>query len=366
MNLLSNDKVVRELRRRLLRWYANHKRPLAWRESKEPYRVWVSEIMLQQTRVEQMDDYYLRFLHLFPCVADLARASEEQVLKAWEGLGYYSRARNMWKTAKKLVDERQGRLPETYDALLELPGIGPYTAAAISSIAFDRPHPVFDGNVVRVFCRLLRIEDDPRKSAIRARMIAAGEALIARDQPGDFNQALMELGACVCIPTNPRCGHSPLQDWCRAHRELDDPTQLPRKTPKKKRPHHHEIAGYLRRGDSVLVRRRPSDQMLGGLWELPGGRIHDGEKPRAALGRNLKEWLGRRPRIGIQLTEIAHGYSHFTITLSAFAATMADDPPLGKNKDWRWAEPQELEELPFDRAHRRLLDQLFAIDAAVI
>ena len=363
MNPLEDADTVAELRRGLLQWYADNKRPLAWRENKEPYRIWVSEIMLQQTRVDQMDTYYRRFLDRFPTLGDLARASEEQVLKAWEGLGYYARARNMRRAAQQVAQHRAGELPDTYEELLDLPGIGPYTAAAVSSIAFDRPHPVLDGNVTRVLCRLLRIEEDPRRTSTRARLIAAGETLISPRHPGDFNQALMELGAGVCTPLNPACECCPLQVWCRARQELDDPGRLPLRTPKKSRPHHHEVVGVIHCGSALLVTRRPSSAMLGGLWELPGGRFKRGERPPAALRRTLREQLGIAVEAGRQLAEISHGYSHFTITLSAIAATIAaGDPRTCESADWRWAGAQELNDLPFDRAHRRLLDLLASLE----
>ncbi len=359
MNLLDDPEMVADLRRVLLLWYRKNKRPLAWRKNKEPYAIWVSEIMLQQTRVDQMDAYFRRFLDRFPTLGDLARASEEQVLKAWEGLGYYARARNMCRAAQQVAKEREGVLPDTYEELLDLPGIGPYTAAAVSSIAFDRPHPVLDGNVTRVLCRVLRIEDNPRKTSIRARLIAAGETLISPEQPGDFNQALMELGAGVCTPLNPACERCPLRGWCRARQELDDPARLPLKAPKKSRPHHHEVAGVIRQDTALLVTKRPSNAMLGGLWELPGGRFKRGERPAAALRRTLREQLGISVEAGLQLAEISHGYSHFTITLSAVAATLADGHPGNREgTDWCWAGSTQLNELPFDRAHRRLLDLL--------
>ena len=359
MNPLDDPDLVADLRRALLVWYRDNKRPLAWRENKEPYRIWVSEIMLQQTRVDQMDAYYRRFLDRFPTLDDLAQASEEQVLKAWEGLGYYARARNMRRAAQQVAKYREGVLPDTYDELLDLPGIGPYTAAAVSSIAFDRPHPVLDGNVTRVLCRVLRIEEDPRKTSTRAKLIAAGETLISPEQPGDFNQALMELGAGVCTPLNPACARCPLQRWCRAQRELDDPARLPFKAPKKSRPHHHEVAGVIRQGSALLVTKRPSSAMLGGLWELPGGRLKRGERPAAALCRALQVQLGISAAAGSQLVEISHGYSHFTITLSAIAATIdGGHPGSGEVADWCWAGSAELNHLPFDRAHRRLLDLL--------
>ena len=237
VDLLGSDSRVRQFRVRLLDWYAHNKRDLPWRDSGNPYHVWISEIMLQQTRVDQMQPFFERFTAAFPTVEALAAASLEEVLKAWEGLGYYARARNLHRAAKHVVKVRGGRLPDRSEELMALPGIGPYTAAAVSSIAFDRDHPVLDGNVTRVLCRLLRLEGDPRKTAVKAELIAAGERLLARGRAGDFNQAMMELGARVCTPTSPACGECAVVEMCRAHAELEDPAQLPTKVPKPARPH---------------------------------------------------------------------------------------------------------------------------------
>ena len=279
--LLDSALQIRRFRSRLLDWYAHNKRELPWRDSGNPYHVWVSEIMLQQTRVDQMQPFFERFTAAFPTVEALADASQEEVLKAWEGLGYYARARNLHRAAQRLVEAYGGRLPERYEELVDLPGIGPYTAAAVSSIAFDRDHPVLDGNVTRVLCRILMIAGDPRKAAVKAALIAAGERLLARGRSGDFNQAMMELGARVCTPASPACGECAVMEMCRARAELDDPAQLPTKARKPARPHYEVAAGMIWKGAKLLVAQRPTDGMLGGLWEFPGGKWEPGETLKA-------------------------------------------------------------------------------------
>ncbi len=359
MSLLDDPAAIADFRDRLLAWYRAERRALEWRDSQDPYHIWVSEIMLQQTRVEQMGEYFSRFIRAFPTLGDLAAASEDQVLKAWEGLGYYARARNLHKAARHLLAQG-GRLPDTYEGLLALPGIGPYTAAAISSIAFDRDHPVLDGNVARVLCRLLRVEEDPRRSAVRAGLIAAGEKLLAPGRARDFNQAMMELGARVCTPARPRCSQCPVRDHCRAFRELEDPAILPRKPPRRKRPHYQVAAGLIRKGRKLLIAQRPSAGLLGGLWEFPGGKQEAGETLEECLAREIREELSIEIAVGERLCCVEHAYTHFSITLHAFAAQyLSGQPQTLGCASWRWVEPSELSAYAFSRADRRVIEQLF-------
>lgn len=360
--LLESPEAIAAFRRDLLAWYRAHRRQLAWRQSRDPYHIWISEIMLQQTRVGQMDAYFARFIEAFPTVHDLARASEDQVLKVWEGLGYYARARNLHKAAKEIADQG-GQLPDTYEGLLELPGIGPYTAAAVSSIAFDRDHPVLDGNVERVLCRLLLIEEDPRKAAVKATLIAAGEKLLAPGQAGDFNQAMMELGSRVCTPARPRCGECPVADACRAFGELGDPAALPRKAPRKPRPHYQVVAGLIWKGDQLLIAQRTSEGLLGGLWEFPGGKQEEGETLEECLAREIGEELAIEIEVGECLAVVDHGFTHFSITLHAFRARyLSGEPQTIGCAAWRWVDPGELDQYAFSRADRRVIEELGFLD----
>ena len=357
--LLDSVDTIEQFRRKLLDWYGRHKRELVWRDSDDPYHIWISEVMLQQTRVDQMGVYFERFVGRFPRLEDLAAASEDAVLKIWEGLGYYARARNLHKAARHIVAECDGRIPDTYETLIALPGIGPYTAAAVSSIAFDRDHPVLDGNVARVLCRVLRLEEDPRKTSTKAALIAAGEKLLVPGRAGDFNQAVMELGARVCTPMQPQCGGCPLNAFCRAYAELDDPTVLPLKAPRKKKKHYQVSAGVIWKGGDLLIAQRPSSGLLGGMWEFPGGKQEEGETLEACLVREIREELDFDIKVGEHLVSVDHGYSHFSITLHAFNANyVGGDPRAVECADWRWVKPEELDDYAFPRADRKIIEYL--------
>lgn len=258
---------IAAIRRRLLQWYRQHRRDLPWRRTADPYRIWISEIMLQQTRVAAVIPYYERFLTLFPDPAALAKAREQDLLTAWAGLGYYSRARNLQKAARTIVD--LPRFPADYAALRQLPGVGDYTAAAVASIAFGRPHAVLDGNVLRVLSRMVAECADIKSQVVRKSLRAVADALLDRKRPGEFNQALMELGATVCLPKQPLCGQCPIRPYCQA-REQGIENQLPLNGV---RPVAHRRELHLLvidQGEKVLLTERPADsKRLAGFWELP-------------------------------------------------------------------------------------------------
>ena len=316
------DRVARKkttLRRALLRWYRQNARDLPWRRTRDPYKVWLAEILLQQTRVEAALPYYERFVRAFPTVRKLAAADEDRVLKLWEGLGYYSRARNLHRAAKIIADERGGRFPCTAAEWQELPGVGRYTAGAIASIAFGEPAPILDGNVKRVLARIFRVEASIDEPATLRRLWSAAEALVPRKAPGDFNQALMELGARVCRPRKPRCDECPVRRQCEAHARGQE-RGIPVRRPKKALPHYEVVAAAIEKRGWFLIGKRPADSMLGGLWELPGGKVDPGETHREALTREVREELGIKIRIGPLVASVRHAYSHFEITLHVYRA----------------------------------------------
>ncbi|MBP7865237.1 MAG: A/G-specific adenine glycosylase [Acidobacteria bacterium] len=271
----------------LVRWFRANRRDLPWRGDPSPYAVWVSEIMLQQTQVATVIPYFHRFMERFPTVGDLAAASETEVLKVWEGLGYYARARNLHQAARDVVRDQGGALPADYDVLRQLKGLGGYTAAAVASIAFGVPVPSVDGNVLRVTGRLFAIRENVRTAAVHKaifarldRMIRSGNADLRSGgfafQPGEFNESLMELGAMVCVPRQPRCPACPLESFCEA-RKAGLEVELPLKTPKPAVPLRHAVCLLATDGDRVLVRRRASRGLFGGLWEFPWAEVADTE-----------------------------------------------------------------------------------------
>ena len=297
------DPLSRELVPRLLSWYAENARDLPWRLSCDPYRVWVSEIMLQQTTVDVVRDYYARFLKAFPTVEALAAAEESDVLKLWEGLGYYTRARNMLRAAKVIMEKHGGNFPSAYEDIRALPGVGDYTAGAIASICFDAPRAAVDGNVLRVFSRLMA-QDYPT-AADKKRLAGQISALYPKGACGDFTQSLMELGALVCTPSSPQCGACPVSMLCRAHAEGKVDAFPARRAAKEKRVEALTVL-ILTRGEEIAMRRRAPVGLLGGLWELPNAPGHlDGADAVAFAGR-----LGARPEKLIQSGRAAHVFSH--------------------------------------------------------
>jgi A/G-specific adenine glycosylase len=299
----------------MLRHYDRWHRDLPFRRTHDPYRIWVSEIMLQQTQVATVISYYRRFLKAFPTVRRLARAPLGRVLKLWEGLGYYSRARNLHAAAKTVAREHGGRLPRDREALLALPGIGRYTAGAIGSIAFGRPEPVVDGNIVRILSRLCAIGGDPKSAAAKERFWSIASALVPKRRPGDFNQAMMELGALICTPRAPECGRCPIRKWCRAFR-LGRPEDFPVRPPAKAVPHRRGVAALVEKAGRVLVVQRPAEGLLGGLWELPWVERWRGEPVSAAARRAARERAGIDVAPGAALPPVDHAFSHFRLTLT--------------------------------------------------
>ena len=347
------------VRERLLHWYDQNKRTLPWRDNGDPYKIWVSEIMLQQTRVDQATPYFNRFMQHFPDVYTLAEASQQDILSIWEGLGYYSRARNMHRAAREIVEDFNGKLPDNYDEITSLKGIGPYTASAILSIAFEKSYAVVDGNVKRVLSRIYGIEDDLRLSSTDKKLQELADELLDEKRPGDFNQAVMELGAMICVPKNPKCGECPVQAYCIASQRAET-DRIPYKSPAKKRPHHNIGVGIVtREGDEVLIALRPDNAMLGGLWEFPGGKQKEGEALEQTVSRELKEELGVEVEVIAPFMKLNHAYSHFTITLNAFICTLKEGEPTPReSQEVKWIKRTELDQYPFPKANRKITDKL--------
>ncbi len=346
-----------ELRHALLAWYLDHRRDMPWRRTRDPYAVWISEIMLQQTRVDQVRPYYDRFMNRFPTVDDLGKAQLEDVLKIWEGLGYYARARNLHRAARQVVAQHGGRIPDDPDKISSLPGVGPYTAAAILSIAYGRDLPVVDGNVVRVLSRLFYISDDSTTAATRKRMGDLAERLLVKDRAGDFNQAMMELGATICMPRKPRCGVCPVGRWCIAQEALPDPSVLPRKPPRKPRPHHHVAAGIVHRGEELLIVRRPLDGLLGGLWEFPGGITREEVDREGVLRNEMKNVLGIDVQVDRAFATVKHAFTHFEMTLHGYHCSyLGGEARHRDGDDFRWVLFGDLKDFAFPKAHQRLIE----------
>jgi len=346
---------------KLLRWAEKHLRDLPWRiEPRDPYRVWISEMMLQQTQVATVIPYFRRFTERFPTVQALAAAPLDDVLKLWEGLGYYARARNLHHAARKVVAEFDGRLPDTVEELCKLPGIGRYTAGAIASIAFGRDEPVVDGNVKRVLCRVYAIRGDARRPAIQKKLWALAATNLPKGKAGRWNEAMMELGATVCLPRSPRCDKCPLARVCRA-RELGIQEKLPTKATPKRSPHYDVTAAVIRKRGRVLIAQRPVGGMLGGLWEFPGGKRERGEWLEECLRREIKEELGVEIEVGQPVTQVKHAYTHFRITLHAFECRLVNGRPRAiQVADWRWVRFDELDDFAFAVTDRKIIQALRA------
>lgn len=344
----------------LLNWYDGNQRSLPWRQTSDPYAIWISEIMLQQTQVDAVIPYYLRFLKHFPTLEDLARAPLETVLKLWENMGYYSRARHLHQAARIILESYSGRLPENLKDLTALPGIGAYTAGAILSIAFGKPMPAVDGNVKRVLSRIFAM-DYPLNAGSTGRLISVlAERLIPNERPGQFNQALMDLGAGLCRPGIPHCPDCPLSRHCRAYAEGRQHL-LPVTGKRMTRPRKEAAAVVIRDSENrLLLIQRSQDGFLGGLWTFPGGMISPGDIIREALEKRCREALGIVVAVTESLMTIFQAYTHFQLTLHVFQGKiLPGHRDFPKPLHGRWVPPEDLGSLPFSRVEIRILKALF-------
>ena len=340
VELQTKDGLLNRIAPPLLTWYDENRRILPWREKPEPYRVWVSEIMLQQTRVEAVKPYFARFMEHLPDVESLAAAEEDELLKLWEGLGYYSRARNLKAAAQQIVEQHGGKMPSEYHDLIKLKGIGSYTAGAISSIAFGHPVPAVDGNVLRVIMRLLADDSDISEASVRKRVEEDLKPVMPKDRPGDFNQALMELGATVCLPNGaPKCAECPWKTFCRAGIE-ESWQQYPKKAVKKPRTVEYRTILVIRDGHRAVIRRRPNKGLLAGMYEFP-----------SLLGKasldEVKDWLSAQGVCAVRiekLPESKHIFTHKEWHMTGYMVLVDGLEPMHKDPSLMFVETQETEE----------------------
>ena len=360
---MGRDSRAPQITADLLAWFARTARDLPWRRDRTPYRVWVAEALLQQTRVETAVAYYERFLARFPTLETLAAAPLEHVLQVWEGLGYYSRARNLHRAAGIVLARYHGRLPSNLEDLRQLPGIGPYTAAAIASIAYGQPVPAIDGNVLRTFARFYGIVEDIRKRKSAQAIANRLTPLIQTVNPSHFNQAIMEVGALVCKPRTPLCGRCLLARECVAFR-TGRTAELPFSARRPPVPYYRVAVGVVWKDSRILIARRDAQQMLGGLWEFPGGKLRRGETLRAAAAREIREETGLTVRVGKPYGTFKHAYSHFRVTLTAFHCKWITGRPRPRSAvELKWIRPRQLGEFPFPRANRRIAEAILEAQA---
>jgi A/G-specific adenine glycosylase len=346
--------TLARLRRNLAAWYRRNARPLPWRNTADPYRIWISEIMLQQTTVAAVVPYFERFLKRFPKLESLAAAKEEEVLRLWEGLGYYSRARNIHKAARLIVSESAGAFPGDVPALLELPGIGRYTAGAIASFAFDRRAPILEANTLRLYCRLLGFRGDPRSAAGQKALWDFAERIVPRKQPGLFNQALMELGGAVCTLETPACPQCPVRTSCVALAngwQHEIPVRAARVAPTPVT----EVAVAVRRRGKYLMLKRPPGERWAGLWDFVRFAWNRGERMSAATVTGaVYAHAGLEVKIAERIAEIRHSVTRFRITLCCYAADWQAGELDGSRRQFRWIAPQKFATLPLSVTGRKL------------
>jgi A/G-specific adenine glycosylase len=348
--------------RRLLAWFEHSQRDLPWRRDRDPYRIWVSEVMLQQTQVATVVPYFERFLAAFPTLADLAAASEQEVLRVWEGLGYYRRARDLHRAAQLLVSEHAGVFPRDALAVRALPGMGRYTANAVLSQAFDLRLPILEANSQRVLCRLFGRTEDPTRGPLRRWLWETAERLVPREHAGTFNQALMELGALVCTAANPHCDECPLRSKCLARQQgLVD--SIPFRPPAPTTIEVQEAAVVLRRAERVLLVQRPATGRWSNLWEFPHAELREGETHEEAAARLVPALTGITATLGPELLTIHHGVTRFAITMVCFEATpLAGEFTSEYYQAGRWLEPGEIADYPVSSPQRRLARALVTPD----
>lgn len=353
---------INQIQQRVLSWFERNGRDLPWRKSYSPYHVWISEIMLQQTQVKTVIPYFLRWMERFPDPAAVAAASERDIMLAWEGLGYYSRAKNIQRTAQALVSDFGGRIPADFNDLLALPGIGRYTAGAILSIAFNLDFPAVDANAKRILRRVFNRSNSSGSAASETAMRKLASEILPKGKTRQFNQALMDLGATICLPESPHCDLCPLAELCEGKKR--GLSELEPGTNRGKPVTPIEVSvGVIVRDGVIFIQKRPPDGLMPSLWEFPGGKIKEGESPKKAVVREIEEEIGIGVRPLEKLALIRHSYTRFRVALHAFLCEVCDrqsqkEPVLSAAVEYRWVRPAELALYPFPAANRRLIEVL--------
>lgn len=344
----------------LLNWYDSRRCNFPWRDCNDPYKIYLSEVMLQQTQVATVLPYYKKWIQKFPTIQSVAKATQEQILKQWEGLGYYSRARNFHKSSQIIADSFNGIIPSDPDEFSKLPGVGPYISAAVMSIAFHQPLPAVDANAIRVAARMEMIDlPYPKNSNI---IYNYYENHIPIDRPGDFNQAIMDLGREICTAGNLKCSACPVAVFCKALVD-NSVDKFPIKVKPPKKPHYDIAVGIVWNKGQILISKRRENGLLGGLWEFPGGKIETGENAQECIIREIKEELGVQVQPTSLLKQIKHAYTHFSITMDAYHCDYLSGSPKALGCDgWKWINPEDIKRLPFPKANHKLFDKLFIED----
>ena len=339
---------------KVISWYLKNKRPLPFRKSKDPYKIWLSEIMLQQTQVKTVLPYYKRWIKKFPTLKTVSLSNIDRLLKLWEGLGYYKRCINFYKASKIVINDYNGKIPDRKKEFLALPGVGEYTASAVLSIAFSKPFPVLDGNVKRVMSRIIGLK---KLSHFNLRKINKNlELLICKSRPGDFNQGLMEIGALICKPINPKCNKCPINENCYALRK-GYPENFPAKSMRKLRPQYDVVVAIIWRGNKFYIQKRNPDKMLGGLWEFPGGIVNKGEDPKIILKHKVLKECGTDLNILKEAGIVDHAFSHFSIRLHGYFCS--EKKLLIKESATRkWIHKRNIKYYTFPKANHKLFRQL--------
>ncbi|MBC8323502.1 MAG: A/G-specific adenine glycosylase [Candidatus Marinimicrobia bacterium] len=328
-----------------------YQRDLPWRNTQDPYKIWLSEIMLQQTQVDTVIPYYSKWLKKYPCLTDVAKANEEDLLKMWEGLGYYNRCRNFKKAGEIVLTDYAGEIPTDYDGFIQIPGVGEYIASAVLSMSHDKPHPALDGNIMRVMSRFLKKKTVSRynKKVIHNHIFNWMEF----GSPGDINQALMDIGSQICKPNQAHCYKCPLEKSCLAA-QTKSPESYPATKFHKPIPNYDVVTGVIWEHDKFLILKRDEKNHLGGLWEFPGGKIQNGENHRKALAREIKEECGIDVNVQSKIGSIKHVYSHFSIHMTSFHCVFKKNTILKTTQPNRWIKPDQIKDLPFPKANHKL------------